>query len=139
MTLQEITKKLKGSFSDPLVTDYPMGDYDYYSGKYSDKAPRKAAVLIPLIGRPTGVTILLTKRSKHLNVHPGQISFPGGQIEVDDLSIYDTALRETREEIGLSETQINVIGRLNQYFTRTGFSISPIVGILNQNFKGKIK
>ena len=69
-----------------------------------------AAVLIPLVARPDGLTMLLTQRTAHLNTHAGQISFPGGRAEDYDASPVDTALREAQEEIGLDRRHVEIIG-----------------------------
>lgn len=87
-----------------------------------------AAVLIGLVNRPDGLSILLTKRTDHLRDHAGQICFPGGRIEPDDASIEAAALRETEEEVGLPPSKIDIIGRLAPYDTTTGFRIHPVVG-----------
>jgi 8-oxo-dGTP pyrophosphatase MutT (NUDIX family) len=89
-----------------------------------------AAVLIPLVERDTGLTVLLTQRSETLKDHAGQISFPGGRIEPGDRDERDAALREAEEEIGLSPTAVRLIGRLDTYVTRTGFRVEPLVGLL---------
>lgn len=87
-----------------------------------------AAVLLPLIDRPGGATVLLTTRSANLSSHAGQISFPGGCVEHDDESRAATALRETEEEIGLPRNAVELIGELPDYEVPTGFVISPVVG-----------
>lgn len=88
-----------------------------------------AAVLIPLINRPDGITVLLTQRTDHLAHHPGQISFPGGRIEDDDGNApQKTALRETEEEIGLSSSKVRIIGRLDDFYTATDYHIVPVIG-----------
>ena len=92
---------------------------------------REAAVLVPIVERPEGLTLMLTQRTDHLDHHPGQISFPGGHIEDNDASPEDAALREAEEEVGLERTHVEIIGRLDQYVTRTGFSITPIVGLID--------
>jgi 8-oxo-dGTP pyrophosphatase MutT (NUDIX family) len=89
-----------------------------------------AAVLVPLILREEGLTVLLTQRTAHLIHHGGQISFPGGRVENDDSDPQAAALRETEEEIGLPRGDIDVIGRLDDYTTVTGFHITPVVGLL---------
>lgn len=96
-----------------------------------DHAPTPAAVLVPLVERPEGMTVLLTQRTDHLAHHPGQISFPGGRLEVSDGgdSIV-AALRETHEEIGLAADRVTVLGRLDEYITGTGFVVSPVVGLI---------
>ncbi|MEO1016407.1 MAG: CoA pyrophosphatase [Pseudomonadota bacterium] len=88
----------------------------------------KAAVLIALVNRPVGATIVLTKRTSHLRAHAGQISFPGGRMEPDDVSAYATALREAKEEIGLMPVDVEILGTISPYSTITGFKVYPIVG-----------
>lgn len=91
---------------------------------------RAAAVLVPLVDRPEGMSVLLTLRNSSLPHHAGQISFPGGRIEAADASAAETALRETEEEIGLARENIEIVGRLDDYITGTGFLVAPIVGLL---------
>jgi 8-oxo-dGTP pyrophosphatase MutT (NUDIX family) len=95
---------------------------------------RPAAVLVPLIDRPEGMSILLTRRTPHLSAHAGQIAFPGGRIEPEDADAVAAALRETEEEIGLPRDHVSVIGRLDTYVTGTGFEITPVVGIVRVPF-----
>lgn len=92
----------------------------------SDGLP--AAVLIGLVNRPSGLSILMTKRTDHLRDHAGQICFPGGRIETHDASIEAAALREAEEEIGLPPEKVDLISRLAPYDTTTGFRIHPVVG-----------
>lgn len=103
----------------------PIGDDRAHDGPYTP-----AAVLVPVVLRDDALSILLTRRTDHLHHHPGQISFPGGRVEEGDRSPVDTALRETHEEIGLSPACIELIGVLPEYRTGTGFSVSPIVGLV---------
>lgn len=93
-----------------------------------------AAVLVPIVARGEEPTVLFTQRTVHLKNHSGQISFPGGRTEAVDATPERTALRETREEIGLAEDRIEVLGRLSDYHTRTGYRITPIVGIVQPPF-----
>ncbi|TWB45256.1 CoA pyrophosphatase [Nitrospirillum pindoramense] len=95
---------------------------------------RDAAVLVPLVDRPDGMTVLLTQRTAHLAAHGGQISFPGGRVEPEDTDAVATALRETEEEVGLPPTQVEVVGRLDTYYTRTGFRVVPVVGLVQPPF-----
>lgn len=98
-----------------------------------EQAPQNltaAAVLVPLVQRETGLTVLLTQRTAHLRDHAGQISFPGGRCEEQDASPIETALRESREEVGLDPSQIEVLGLLPEYRTGTGFCIIPVVGLV---------
>jgi 8-oxo-dGTP pyrophosphatase MutT (NUDIX family) len=99
-----------------------------------EKARVPAAVLVPLIPRPGGVTVLLTQRASHLSRHAGQIAFPGGRCDPGDTSIVQTALREAQEEVGLDPGRVEVLGQLPQYRTRTGFLITPVVGWIEPPF-----
>ena len=96
-----------------------------------------AAVLIPLVARPEGLTMLLTQRTAHLNTHAGQISFPGGRAEAYDVSPVDTALREAQEEIGLDRRHVEIIGTMPDYLTGTGYHVTPVVGLLTPPFELK--
>ena len=91
-----------------------------------------AAVLIPLIAGDGVLQVLLTTRTEHLHDHAGQVSFPGGRVEPDDPDPVHTALRECEEEIGLDPASVEVIGFLNEYYTGTGFRVTPVVGYLTR-------
>jgi len=91
---------------------------------------RPAAVLVPVVRRDTGLTILFTQRTDHLYDHAGQISFPGGRTEAHDESPAATALRETFEEIGLPQSRVEVLGSLPEYTTVTGYHVTPVVGLV---------
>lgn len=93
-------------------------------------SPIPAAVLIPIVNRPSGLTILLTQRTAHLRDHAGQVSFPGGRCELADASSVATALRESREEVGIEPEQVEVLAQLPDYFTSTGFRVTPVVGLV---------
>ena len=91
---------------------------------------RPAAVLVPVVRRENGLTVLFTRRSAHLNDHAGQISFPGGRAEPGDGSAAETALRETAEEIGLASASVEILGELHPYITVTGYRVTPVVGLV---------
>lgn len=95
---------------------------------------RNAAVLIPLIERDEGLSVLLTRRSEALPSHAGQVSFPGGRVQDEDRDVADTALRETEEEVGLSRSFVSVAGFIEPYETGTGFAIQPVVGFVRPGF-----
>lgn len=102
-----------------------------------DAVPEKltpAAVLVPVIERPQGLSVLFTQRTAHLNDHAGQVSFPGGRCEPSDPSPVFTALRETEEEIGLDPARVEVLGLLPEYRTGTGFTVTPVVGLVHPPF-----
>lgn len=89
-----------------------------------------AAVLVPLVERASGLTVLLTRRTAHLRDHPGQISFPGGRVAVTDANPLAAALRETREELGISSALVELAGYLPPQLVVTGFTVTPVVGFL---------
>ena len=93
--------------------------------------PVPAAVLVPLIDRSEGLSILLTRRASNLKNHAGQISFPGGRIESYDADPRSAALREAEEEIGLSRSQVEVLGYLPDHLVISGFRITPVVGLVS--------
>ncbi len=95
---------------------------------------RPAAVLVPIVQRPGELTLLFTQRNAHLKAHAGQVSFPGGRAEPGDASPEFTALREAREEIGLALERVEILGRLPDYHTRTGYVVAPIIGLLTPPF-----
>lgn len=99
---------------------------------------RRAAVLCPIILRPQGLTVALTVRAAHLNAHAGQISFPGGKIDVEDPSPMATALREAEEEIGLAPRYVEIAGALDPYVTSTGYHVTPFVGFVDPRFTPRL-
>lgn len=98
----------------------------------------EAAVLVPLIAHADALNVLLTQRTAHLADHAGQISFPGGRVELSDASREETALRETEEEIGLRRAQVELLGRLPDYEIPSGFRIAPVVGWIEPPFELKL-
>lgn len=96
--------------------------------------PRPAAVLVPLVAREPGLTVLLTQRSAHLPSHAGQIAFPGGKIEPDDAGALGAALREAHEEIGLDPVFVDPLGYVEPYETGTGFLVTPVVAAVRTGF-----
>jgi 8-oxo-dGTP pyrophosphatase MutT (NUDIX family) len=108
-------------------------DYDLNQDALGERgaALTPAAVLIPIIARQHATTVVFTERAADLRRHAGQISFPGGKIDPEDADDIAAALREAEEEIRLPRAAVEVIGRLGRYETRTGFLISPVVGLLS--------
>jgi 8-oxo-dGTP pyrophosphatase MutT (NUDIX family) len=109
---------------------------------YGDEGARPAAdaltpasVLVPIVARSEELTVIFTQRAAHLKDHSGQVSFPGGRAAPDDATPEATALRESREEIGLDSARVEVLGRLGEYHTRTGYRITPVVGIVTPPFE----
>jgi len=92
--------------------------------------PTAAAVLVPIVDHPSGLTVIFTRRTTHLKAHSGQVSFPGGRAEPEDPTPEFTALREAQEEIGLAAERVEVLARLPDYHTRTGFRVTPVVALV---------
>ena len=94
----------------------------------------RAAVLVPLVDRAEGLSVLLTQRASHLKNHPGQISFPGGRMESGDAGPWETALRETEEEIGLARENVSLAGYLADHLVITGYLVTPVVAFVRPAF-----
>jgi len=90
----------------------------------------RASVVLPLFEKEGNLHILLTKRTDRVKAHPGEISFPGGTYERTDLDTRKTALRECYEEVGVNAEDVEIVGRLDDLTTFTGFVITPYVGII---------
>jgi 8-oxo-dGTP pyrophosphatase MutT (NUDIX family) len=95
---------------------------------------RDAAVLIPVVDHKDGATVILTKRTEKLRHHSGQVAFPGGSIDPTDASAEDAAQRETEEEIGLDRGFVEVIGRLPDYVSGSGYRVAPVLGVVRPGF-----
>ena len=119
---------------DDLPRGDELGDHDLNPSLPRANPRRPAAVLVPLVERPEGHTVLLTRRSEHLHDHPGQVSFPGGRLDDTDRGPIDAALRETAEEIGLGREYVELAGLLDGYETVTGYGVTPVVGFIQPGF-----
>lgn len=138
----------------PLFKLAPASQRDWLSGRLARPTPRSAqglsdgfrlpgregpltpaAVLVPIVNRPDGLTVLLTERSDKLADHAGQISFPGGRIDPCDTTPAGCALREAREEVGLATSRVTILGELARYETVTGYSVTPVVGWVEPPFE----
>lgn len=121
----------------------PFGETDY--GDHSlnpdlreaivNQGLREAAVLIPVVDRRGGASVILTKRTEKLRSHSGQIAFPGGRLDATDPTPEHAALRETEEEIGLSPSFVEVVGRMPDYVSGSGFRIAPILSVVRPDFR----
>jgi 8-oxo-dGTP pyrophosphatase MutT (NUDIX family) len=127
---------------DPIPSTYDVvldekgsfrGDHDLNPASFpgANELFKPAAVLVPVVVRSTGPSLLLTRRASHLKKHAGQISFPGGRAEDEDATVADTALRESHEEIGLRPDLVEIVGALSTYLTVTRYSVTPIVGLID--------
>ena len=123
--------------AEPAILPLSPGRSDYdLNPDFAPAGPRElapAAVLVPIIKR-ADPTVLLTRRTEHLARHAGQVSFPGGRLHQDDVSLVATALRETLEETGIDSELVDVAGFLDPYETGTGFVVLPVVGLLDEGF-----
>lgn len=95
---------------------------------------KPAAVLVPLIERPEGVSVILTRRADTLRRHTGQVAFPGGRMDEGEVH-WQTALREAEEEIGLSPALVSLVGLSTPYRTGTGYLVTPVVGFVEPHFE----
>lgn len=113
-------------------------DFDLNPGAEAEfgliPVPKPAAVLVPVIARDGGLTLLFTQRTEHLPAHAGQISFPGGKIDAGDGGPLEAALREAHEEIGLTSQHVEPLGYLDCYRTGTGYVITPVVALVALSF-----
>lgn len=92
---------------------------------------RRACVLVPLIRNAGGWSILLTRRAENLAAHSGQIAFPGGSVEGGE-TLEDAATREAEEEVGIPRGRVELIGRLDDVITHSGFLVAPFVGVIHE-------
>jgi len=118
--------------ADPLDVVMPPGlsRWPHTMQQELDGPLKPAGVLVPLMQRPKGLSVLLTQRASHLTHHAGQVSFPGGRMETHDTDVRAAALRETHEEVGIEPGNVDVIGYLRSMPTITGFAVTPIVGLV---------
>lgn len=111
---------------------------DLNPAKAAVESARPSSVLIPLVCRPEGIRVLLTRRSEWLKHHAGQISFPGGRADPTDPDLRYTALRETWEEIGIEAERIQVLGCLPDQLTGSGFQVTPHIGLVEPGFQPRL-
>ncbi|ODU00076.1 MAG: hypothetical protein ABS83_00540 [Rhodospirillales bacterium SCN 65-16] len=142
MTVDEIVRRV-GERSRRLASGLPVlqpplgSDFSLSGVVPLPEVWRPAAVLVPLVRRDAGLTVLLTQRTEDMPSHAGQIAFPGGRRQAEDPDEIATALRETEEEVGLTRDFIEVIGSMDHYRTGTGYEITPIVGIVTPGFTAR--
>ena len=122
----QTVQALRTRFAQP-----PQWSPEYMSEKrFTTREPSDAAVLVPIVLREQP-TVLLTVRSAKLSTHSGQVAFPGGKRDPQDVSAEATALREAHEEVGLAPKNVEVLGRLPVYVTGTAFNITPVVALVH--------
>ena len=132
----EFRRIVKNRLEDTTTFNEGMVEGDHilnpgYHDALVEKAIKAAAVLIPVVERGDGLNMVFTMRTQKLNSHSGQVSFPGGRIDASDQNAQYAALRETHEEIGVNAGSIEVLGQMPDYYTGSGYHISPIVGLVD--------
>jgi len=131
----KLVKLWMGSLADICSFEIVKNKLSAYKRYEMAATPRVAAVLLPIIRRGDECFILFTKRVRGLQHHGGEVSFPGGLMEIEDKSLADTALRETYEEIGIATEDVEVFGELDDELSKGGHRVTPFVGLLkNQNY-----
>lgn len=134
-TAQDFRNRAEARRYSPEEDDY--GDHVLNPGSRDfiiNRDLHEAAVLIPVIDRKEQATVLLTQRTEHLRSHSGQVAFPGGRIDLQDGSAERAALRETHEETGIEEAHIEIVGRLPDYVTGSGYRINPVLAVVEPGF-----
>jgi 8-oxo-dGTP pyrophosphatase MutT (NUDIX family) len=121
-----------------LLSDIREKFKNHQSRELACSADVRASVMVPLFQKEDGLHIVLTKRTDEMKAHPGEISFPGGMYEERDADTMKTALRECCEEIGVRASDVEIIGRMDDERTLTGFVITPYVGIIPYPYAFKI-
>jgi 8-oxo-dGTP pyrophosphatase MutT (NUDIX family) len=117
--------------------DFDYGDHRFNPGHPRVTGPRQlrdAAVLIPVVDHGPEASVILTKRAEKLTSHSGQVAFPGGRIDPTDVSPEAAALREAKEEIGLDASHVEIIGRMPDYVSGSGYRIAPVLSIVRPGF-----
>ncbi len=118
-----------------LQNPVQIGDHNLNALMPAATDLRAAAVLVPIIERPEGPTMLLTVRAAHLPTHSGQVAFPGGKVEDADGGPAAAALRETYEEVGINPDLVSVAGCIDVYQTGTAYRVLPVLGFVKPNFE----
>ncbi len=129
-----ILRRFEGSQPQHELADWRLLGVDSERSqrlqKHFPAEPVPAAVLVPLVDHPGGLTVLLTQRATHLAKHSGQISFPGGRMEPTDPDVASAALREAQEEIGLDPACVRVFGYLPDHIVISGFRVTPVLSLV---------
>lgn len=134
--LEDFLARAKAELSSPDGPEQfaPSGDLDLLPDEGAAEL-RRAGVLIGILPRKTGPTMLLTKRPTTMAAHAGQVAFPGGKVDKGDADDVAAALREAEEEVGLPRLNAQVIGRSEPYITGSAFRITPVLALLPADFQ----
>jgi len=132
---RDFRERVLHAHPEDVSRDY--GDH-YFNPGFADLIRRDnlraAAVLVPVVDHGEEASVILTKRTEKLRNHSGQVAFPGGRIDAADPSPEFAALRETQEEIGLGSDRIEIVGRMPDYVSGSGYRIAPVLGIVRPDF-----
>jgi len=135
---ERILRRFSGSAPQHELADWRLLGIDAERARRMEKHfppnPVPAAVLVPLVDRPQGMTVLLTQRASQLARHAAQIAFPGGRVDDTDADLASAALREAREEIGLEPARVQVFGYLPDHVVISGFRVTPVLGLVTPPF-----
>ena len=138
MIRERILRRFAGTQPRHELTDWRVLGIDAERSarlvRHFPKDPVPAAVLVPLVDRPTGMTVLLTQRASQLARHAAQIAFPGGRVDDTDADVASAALREAQEEIGLEPARVQVFGYLPDHVVISGFRVTPVLGLVTPPF-----
>lgn len=143
MTATEFAPFSAGAFRRRAALERSIGGgIDYGDHRFNPGHPRMvsapklrdAAVLVPIVDHGEEATVLLTKRTERLTSHAGQVAFPGGRIDPEDVSAEAAALREAAEEIGLPAGHVDIVGRMPDYVSGSGYRIAPVLSVVRPGF-----
>ncbi|MCQ1057337.1 CoA pyrophosphatase [Photobacterium sp. ZSDE20] len=135
------------NFQQQIITRFllaPQANYDkshtlrVRQYNLENRPLKPAAVLIPLVPRHGSFSMIFTRRADHLKHHPGQVSFPGGRYEPQDIDLIDTALRETEEEIGILCNRDSIIGQLPSLPTISGYIVTPYLSVISPDYRPQL-
>jgi len=133
-----ILRRFEGSEPKHELTDWRLLGVDAERlaklQKHFPANPVPAAVLVPFVDRPEGLSILLTQRASQLAKHAAQIAFPGGRLDESDPDVASAALREAQEEIGLDPAHVRVFGYLPDHLVISGYRVTPVLSIVTPPF-----
>jgi len=131
---ERILRRFEGSQPRHELADWRMLGVDLERSRRLQRHfppdPVPAAVLVALVDRPEGLSVLLTQRASQLSNHAAQISFPGGRLEDTDADVAGAALREAQEEIGLDPARVRVFGYLPDHLVFSGFRVTPVLSLV---------
>jgi 8-oxo-dGTP pyrophosphatase MutT (NUDIX family) len=134
-----ILRRFEGSQPRHEIADWRMLGVDTERSRRLQRHfpadPVPAAVLVALIDRPEGLSVLLTERASQLTNHAAQISFPGGRLEDTDADVAGAALREAQEEVGLDPSRVRVFGYLPDHLVFSGFRVTPVLSLVTPPFE----